>query len=119
MDAGSVRRSLGGECLAVDGEAVTFRFGGKKSKNVLDALDISVKQGSSNVTRVDMPPLINLGLLGPSGCGKTTLLQCIVGRHRPNTGHIRIFGKLPGQKGFSVPGPGVGFMPQVTVEIFL
>ncbi|GBL78849.1 hypothetical protein AVEN_184337-1, partial [Araneus ventricosus] len=54
------------------------------------------------------------GLLGPSGCGKTTLLRCIVGRHKPSSGTIKIFGKTPGQGDCTVPGPGVGFMPQVT-----
>ncbi|KAF8781921.1 ABC transporter G family member 23 like protein [Argiope bruennichi] len=52
------------------------------------------------------------GLLGPSGCGKTTLLRCIVGRHQPSSGTIKIFGKSPGHDDCTVPGPGVGFMPQ-------
>ncbi|GIY27979.1 ABC transporter G family member 20 [Caerostris extrusa] len=86
--------------LAVDGTGVCFRFGGKKSQPVLNGLDISVERG------------IIYGLLGPSGCGKTTLLRCIVGRHKPNSGTITIFGSVPGQKNCSVPGSGVGFMPQ-------
>ncbi|GIY63008.1 ABC transporter G family member 20 [Caerostris darwini] len=86
--------------LAVDGTGVCFRFGGKKSQPVLNGLDISVERG------------IIYGLLGPSGCGKTTLLRCIVGRHKPNSGTITIFGSVPGQKNCSVPGAGVGFMPQ-------
>jgi ABC-type multidrug transport system ATPase subunit len=53
------------------------------------------------------------GLLGASGCGKTTLLHCIVGRRTLNSGDIWVLGGKPGSKGSGVPGPRIGFMPQV------
>ena len=54
------------------------------------------------------------GLLGPSGCGKTTLLHCVLGRLLIQSGQILILGKPPGTRGHSVPGEGVGYMPQVS-----
>ncbi|XP_069695762.1 ABC transporter G family member 23-like isoform X2 [Periplaneta americana] len=73
------------------------------SKNplvVLDGLNMTVPKGSI------------YGLLGASGCGKTTLLSCIVGRRRLNSGDIWVLGGRPGSKGSGVPGPRIGYMPQ-------
>ena len=49
---------------------------------------------------------------GPSGCGKTTLLKCIVGKLKLNSGSITVFGEQPGTRGCGVPGSRVGYMPQ-------
>jgi len=57
---------------------------------------------------------ISYGLLGPSGCGKTTLLRCVVGRLKSSHGSVRIFGFKPGEPGSQIPGPAVGYMPQVS-----
>ncbi|XP_025836183.1 ABC transporter G family member 20 [Agrilus planipennis] len=77
------------------------RYGTKKNPFViLDGLNMTVPKGSI------------YGLLGASGCGKTTLLSCIVGRKRLNSGEIWVLGGTPGSKGSGVPGPRIGYMPQ-------
>lgn len=57
------------------------------------------------------------GLLGASGCGKTTLLSCIVGRKKFHGGQIFVLGGKPGEIGSGVPGPRVGYMPQVRPSV--
>ncbi|KAK9501880.1 hypothetical protein O3M35_012521 [Rhynocoris fuscipes] len=75
---------------------------GKKDNQhiILDNLNMTVPKGCI------------YGLLGASGCGKTTLLSCIVGRRRLNSGEIWVLGGKPGHKGSGVPGPRIGYMPQ-------
>ncbi|KAJ8985043.1 hypothetical protein NQ317_016954 [Molorchus minor] len=77
------------------------RYGTKNNPYViLDGLNMTVPKGCI------------YGLLGASGCGKTTLLNCIVGRKRLNSGEIWVLGGTPGSRGSGVPGPRVGYMPQ-------
>ncbi|XP_035721767.1 ABC transporter G family member 20-like isoform X1 [Vespa mandarinia] len=77
------------------------KYGPKKNSNiVLDGLNMTVPKGAI------------YGLLGASGCGKTTLLSCIVGRRRLNSGEIWVLGGRPGSKESGVPGPRLGYMPQ-------
>ncbi|CAG9760884.1 unnamed protein product [Ceutorhynchus assimilis] len=76
-------------------------YGSKKNPNhVLSDLNMTVGKGTI------------YGLLGASGCGKTTLLSCIVGRRRMNSGEIWVLGGRPGTRGSGVPGKRVGYMPQ-------
>uniref|UniRef100_A0A1B6DVQ2 Uncharacterized protein n=1 Tax=Clastoptera arizonana TaxID=38151 RepID=A0A1B6DVQ2_9HEMI len=77
------------------------RYGTSKAPNIiLNNLNMTVPKGTI------------YGLLGASGCGKTTLLSCIVGRRRLNSGEIWVLGGKPGSKGSGVPGPRIGYMPQ-------
>ncbi|PNF21464.1 ABC transporter G family member 23 [Cryptotermes secundus] len=76
-------------------------YGTKKMRHiVLEGLNMTVSKGAI------------YGLLGASGCGKTTLLSCIVGRRKLNSGDIWVLGGKPGSKGSGVPGPRIGYMPQ-------
>ncbi|KAK4876227.1 hypothetical protein RN001_012649 [Aquatica leii] len=77
------------------------RYGTKKNPFVvLDDLNMTVPKGSI------------YGLLGASGCGKTTLLGCIIGRKKLNSGEIWVLGGTPGSRGSGVPGARIGYMPQ-------
>ncbi|SPE51731.1 Molybdate ABC transporter, ATP-binding protein [Verrucomicrobia bacterium] len=55
-------------------------------------------------------------LFGPSGAGKTTVLRCLAGLERPQTGKIRFNGEawVDATRGFFLPprARGVGFVPQ-------
>jgi ABC-2 type transport system ATP-binding protein len=52
-----------------------------------------------------------LGLLGPNGAGKSTLVRTIMGRVRPESGEVRIFGK-PAPAGDNASRQEVGIVPQ-------
>jgi multiple sugar transport system ATP-binding protein len=59
-------------------------------------------------------------LLGPSGCGKTTLLRCIAGLERPDSGHIyigeeRVDSFPPGQRDIAMVFQTVSLFPHMTV----
>jgi iron(III) transport system ATP-binding protein len=65
------------------GEAVVVSGLGKSfgAATVLRGVDLTVAPGTT------------LALLGPSGCGKTTLLRCIAGLERPDTGTVAVGGR--------------------------
>ena len=50
--------------------------------------------------------------MGSNGSGKTTLLRLILGRLKPRSGNVKIFGSRPGTGYSDIPGPTVGYMPQ-------
>ena len=52
---------------------------------------------------IDVPDNCFLTLLGPSGCGKTTTLRLIAGFLEPDSGEIRVGGRLVSAKGNVVP----------------
>lgn len=52
------------------------------------------------------------GMIGPNSCGKTTLMKCILGLTPPDSGEIRIAGKLVGKEA-SYRGD-LGYMSQTT-----
>lgn len=90
-------------CAAVECRDMRYDVGrGKNQKTILHNINVTVPEGSI------------YGLLGPSGCGKTTMLRCVVGRIKPKAGYVRVFGYRPNQSGSRIPGPAIGYMPQVS-----
>ncbi|KAJ1525309.1 hypothetical protein ONE63_010131 [Megalurothrips usitatus] len=67
---------------------------------VLDGFNMTVPEGTI------------YSLLGASGCGKTTVLSCVVGRRRLNSGSVTVLGLSPGTPRSGMPGPTIGYMPQ-------
>jgi iron(III) transport system ATP-binding protein len=76
-----------------DSEALVVRSLSKSfgACSVLKGVELDVPKGSV------------VALLGPSGCGKTTLLRCIAGLERPDSGEVRVANSIHS-------GPG-RFMP--------
>lgn len=87
--------------LAIEIKRIEVSYGYKSNRvKIINGIDLDVREGTI------------YGLLGPSGCGKTTLLRCLVGRIKPDQGTVKVFGCEPGTSGSSIPGRGVGYMPQ-------
>ncbi|XP_003426606.1 ABC transporter G family member 20 isoform X2 [Nasonia vitripennis] len=85
-------------------DAIIVRFARKRYAKgqppILDGLNMTVPRGCI------------YGLLGASGCGKTTLLSCVVGVKKLDSGDIWVLGGKPGKQDSGIPGPRVGYMPQ-------
>lgn len=58
---------------------------------------------------VDIPPGSSLGLIGSNGSGKSTLLKLIAGIYRPDSGHVRVTGRVS-----ALIELGAGFHPDFT-----
>lgn len=99
--------SSSGLCAAVECRDMRYDVGrGRNQKTILHNINVTVPEGSI------------YGLLGPSGCGKTTMLRCVVGRIKPKEGYVRVFGYKPNDSGSQIPGPAIGYMPQVSLTFF-
>ena len=68
-------------------------------------LDLVLNNVNMNVKRGEI-----YALLGPSGCGKTTLLRNILGRVKPKSGSIKVFGVEPGTRYSNIPGSNCNFI---------
>lgn len=71
---------------------VSFAY---KQRNILEDVNLQICRGEF------------ASIVGPNGGGKTTLLKLILGLIKPDTGKIRVLGKMPDQA-----RQQVGYMPQ-------
>jgi iron(III) transport system ATP-binding protein len=78
---------IGGPSSAAERVTITGLAKSFGAAQVLRGVDLSVPAGAL------------VALLGPSGCGKTTLLRCVAGLERPDSGEVRV-----GDRVLSGPG---------------
>jgi ABC-type branched-subunit amino acid transport system ATPase component len=82
----------------LDVEGLTKRFGG-----LVAAKDIAFQIRGGEI----------LGLIGPNGSGKSTVMQLIMGLHRPNAGSVRVGGvNVAGWAPHRIARQGVGIVFQ-------
>jgi iron(III) transport system ATP-binding protein len=67
--------------VRVTGLGKSFRRANGTTIRPVDDISLDVKKGEFVV------------LLGPSGCGKTTLLRCVAGLEKPDSGRIEVHGR--------------------------
>lgn len=82
---------------AIEAAGLTKAFGQKRA---LDAVDLSVEEGSI------------FGFLGPNGAGKTTMLRLLSGLARPTSGSLHVLGCEAASADNSVRAR-IGFLPDV------
>ncbi|WP_349897267.1 ABC transporter ATP-binding protein [Parafrigoribacterium soli] len=82
---------------AIRATGLTKSYGQKRA---LDAIDLSVEEGSI------------FGFLGPNGAGKTTMLRLMTGLARPTAGSIEVLGQNVAAAG-NVVRAQIGFLPDV------
>lgn len=86
-------------------ESLLKKFG---NKVVLNSVSFDIKQGEF------------FSILGPSGCGKTTLLRCLIGIERPESGSIEkngvdITNANPKDRGMGIVFQNYALFPNMTV----
>jgi len=89
---------------AIEVKALGAAYG--KSR-VFDTLDLEVQQGQM------------FTLLGPNGCGKTTLLNCILGLHKPQSGRVFVDGLAIENLSPSEMAKKIAYVPQSHKKAFL
>ena len=78
---------------------LSFSYPGTR-KRVLDSISLEIPHGSM------------IGIAGGSGAGKTTLVDLILGLFEPESGSIRIGGKILDESTLPAWQAGIGYVPQ-------
>jgi ABC-type multidrug transport system fused ATPase/permease subunit len=106
--SGNVEISLGKSCPiewrdAITLDEVSFIYPGT-GRPVLDRFSLTIQKNMS------------IGFVGPTGSGKSTLVDLLLGLHRPTSGRVLIDGKLLTRELVPSWQAAIGYVPQ---EIFL
>jgi len=111
------REREGEEAIIVENVSKRFRIPHEKKSTFFDHLIGLVKGGSYsyeeflglNDVSFSVAPGETFGVIGPNGCGKSTLLKVLAGVLYPDSGKVRINGKIA-----PFLELGVGFQPDLT-----
>lgn len=86
---------------SIEVECATKSYG-KNDIKILNELNMCVKAGQI------------YSLIGASGCGKTSLLQCILGMKKVDSGSISVLGYSVSNSKVNKVSHLIGYMPQQT-----
>jgi iron complex transport system ATP-binding protein len=87
------------------------------SKPPLSLREVSVRFGSRTVLNklsLDIPRGRWTSIAGPNGCGKSTLLRTLLGLIRPESGMVRMEGRVLGAWGRRERAKTIAWLPQTT-----
>lgn len=79
---------------------LSFKYSSNDKKYILDNLDLSFKENSTNV------------ILGLNGCGKSTLLKILAGLNKPNVGEVKYDENLLSNISYKERSKIFSFVPQ-------
>jgi ABC-type multidrug transport system ATPase subunit len=105
------------EEYALRGINLTKDFNKSFLKNILKRFKSSKEEATTTKTlnnlNINIPHGKIYGLLGPSGCGKTTLIKCLIGLIRHDTGHVYVNPKYETTNNrYNINLASLGFMSQ-------
>ncbi len=90
--------------MSLKAENISYRY--KNGASVLSDISFTVENGES------------VFILGPNGTGKTTLLKCLCGILKPESGSVSVDGDDISRMSLSQRARNIGYVPQSSRDVF-